>query len=151
MKRLFCLIVFGLMLGGVSMMAENRLSKVGYAGNVGLSLSPVNPGKVEIMTSHGYSFGNGLWAGGGVGGSLLFDYDRLLLTVFSEAKYNFMRESKVSPFLNCKLGFATDLDGECYALCSPAMGIDVGQFSVFASYDILSDLRMTSFGFSFNF
>lgn len=133
------------------MSADNRLSKVGYCGNVGLSLSPVGSGEMEIMTSHGYSFGNGLWAGGGVGSFVRFSYDEMQITAFSEAKYNFMRESVVSPFLNCKFGFATDFDGGCYALCSQAMGIDVGRFSIFASYKILSNVRTTNFGVSVNF
>lgn len=58
--------MFGLMLGCVSMSADNRLSKSGYAGKIGLSVTPTGPG-VDITTSHGYSFGNGLWIGGGAG------------------------------------------------------------------------------------
>lgn len=142
--------MFGLMLGCVSMSADNRLSKSGYAGKIGLSVTPTGPG-VDITTSHGYSFGNGLWIGGGAGVSCSDSnsYDYLCL-LFTEAKYNILRDNKVSPYIDCKLGYATDFD-KCYSYISPALGIDLGKFSIFASYEMISQMRITHIGFSFNF
>lgn len=151
MKRFLCLLMFALILHGVEVFANNDQTSCGYTGRVTLSITPAGPG-ADIMTSHGYAFGSGVTVGGGIGVSLSDSkfYDVLCL-VFADTKHNLMSESKVSPFLDCKLGFATDFDKRCYAFLSPAMGIDMGCFSVFVSYDMVSELRITHIGFSFNF
>lgn len=45
----------------------NALAEKGYVGNVGMSVTPCLGLGADITTSHGYSFGNGLWMGGGLG------------------------------------------------------------------------------------
>lgn len=147
MKRLLLIIVLGMM--GFSALAENKLTKTGYVGNVSVTLSAQGPG-CDILTSHGYSFGNGLWMGGGAGFSASDHYRGIFLPVFAEAKYTFTPEKKVSPFLDCKLGYMTDLD-YIYAFVSPAVGVDINRWSVFASYDICSELKTVHFGCAFNF
>ena len=147
MKRLLLIIVLGMM--GFSALAENKLTKTGYVGNVSVTLSAQGPG-CDILTSHGYSFGNGLWMGGGAGFSASDHYRGIFLPVFAEAKYTFTPEKKVSPFLDCKLGYMTDLD-YIYAFVSPAAGVDINRWSVFASYDICSELKTVHFGCAFNF
>lgn len=134
---------------GFSALAENKLTKTGYVGNVSVTLSAQGPG-CDILTSHGYSFGNGLWMGGGAGFSASDHYRGIFLPVFAEAKYTFTPEKKVSPFLDCKLGYMTDLD-YIYAFVSPAVGVDINRWSVFASYDICSELKTVHFGCAFSF
>ena len=105
MRKLLFVFVLGLMIGGLDAEAGNRLTKVGYVGNVGVTLS-----------AH-------------------------------------------SPFVDCKLGYMTELD-YMFGFVSPAVGVDIDRFSVFASYNICSRyinrnnntlLRTVHFGFAFNF
>lgn len=157
MKRFLIIIILGLIAGGFNAVAGNKLAKAGYMGNVGVTVSAQGPG-CNVTTSHGYSFGNGLWMGGGVGLSFSDYYDCIYIPVFAEMKYSFTPERKVSPFVDCRLGYMTELD-YMFGYVSPAVGIDINRFSVFASYDILSNqskiapwnLNTVHFGFTFNF
>ena len=158
MKRLLFIVVLGLIAGGLNAEAGNRLTKVGYVGNVGLTISAQGPG-CDVISSHGYSFGNGLWMGGGAGFSFSNHYGCIYLPVFAEVKYAFNPEKKVAPFVDCKLGYMTELD-HMFGFVSPAVGIDIDRFSVFASYNICSRyiyrdnnslLQTVHFGFAFNF
>lgn len=127
---------------------NNPLSDKGYAGNVGLSITPQMGFGAEISTSHGYSFGNGLWMGGGIGIIAASNLDGAMLPVFAEAKYTFFKDEKASPFIDCSLGYITDLD-DVYTLFSPAAGVDINGFSVFVKY--WSTFKSVSIGFRYNF
>lgn len=138
-------------------MAGNRLTKIGYVGNVSVTASAQGPG-CDVTTSHGYSFGNGLWVGGGAGFSFSDYYNCIYLPMFAEVKYTFTPEKKVSPFVDCKFGYMTDID-YMFGFVSPAVGFDINRFSVFASYNVLSNhksnirsnIKTVNFGFAFNF
>ena len=130
--------------------ADNRLAKEGYVWNVGLNVTPQLGLGVELLTSHGYSFGNGLWMGGATGVSFGGIYGGLCFPLYAEAKYTFMKEKKVSPFVDCKLGFTTDTE-DIYTQISPAVGVDVSRFSVSVIYNIWHALRTINLGCAFNF
>ena len=148
-KNLFVSLLL-LFICGSSAFAGNRLSNEGYVGNIGLSVSPQMGLGVEVTSSHGYSFGNGLWMGGGLGVSMASAYDGIYIPIYTEAKYTFMKDKKVSPFLDCKLGFMTNLD-DLYTLISPGFGVDINRFSVFAVYNAWSGVRTFNLGCAFNF
>lgn len=148
MKRLLLIIVLGMM--GFSALAENKLTKTGYVGNVSVTLSAQGPG-CDILTSHGYSFGNGLWMGGGTGVSVSDYYRGIYLPIFAETKYSFTPERKVSPFVDCKLGYMVRELNRIYAFASPAVGVDIDRWSVFASYNTCSDIKTVHLGCTFNF
>ena len=149
MRRCICLIVLILVSGGFHAFAGDGLSKEGYMGNVGITLSAQGPG-CDVTTSHGYSFGNGLWMGGGAGISFSDYYGCVYLPVFTEVKYTFASEEKVLPFVGCKIGYMTDLD-EMFSLIIPSIGVDVNRCSVFVSYNMISNLKTVHFGFAFSF
>ncbi len=142
--------MLGLLAAGFSAMAGNPLAKQGYVGNVSVSVTPVLGVGVDVLTSHGYSFGNGLWMGGGAGVSFAGVYDGIFIPVFTEAKYTFMRERKASPFLDCRFGIMTDVE-DTYLQVSPSAGVDINRFSIYAVYNIWSAVRTYGLGFAFNF
>ena len=135
---------------GSSALAGNRLSNEGYVGNVGLSVTPQAGLGVEVTSSHGYSFGNGLWMGGGTGVCFGGIYGGLCFPLYADAKYTFMKEKKASPFVDCKLGFLTDTE-DIYTQISPAVGVDIDRFSISVIYNIWYSLRTINLGCAFNF
>lgn len=128
----------------------NALAQKGYVGNVGASVSPSFGIGADLFTSHGYSFGNGLWMGGGTGLAFPSAYD-VFLPLFTEVKYTFMADKMASPFVSAKLGFMTNLD-ETLTILNPAFGVDLGRFSIFANVGLgLVSMRTYSLGFYWNF
>ena len=128
----------------------NALSEKGYVGNVGMSVSASIGIGADIFTSHGYSFGNGLWMGGGTGLAFPSAYD-VFLPLYTEVKYSFMTDAKASPFLGAKVGFMTNFD-DTLTILNPAFGVDLDRFSIFASVGLgLVSMRTYNLGFYWNF
>ena len=148
-KNLMLIILFLLMCGGGSM-AGNKLSNKGYVGNLSITVTPQLEFGVDVMTSHGYSFGNGLWIGGGAGVSYAGYYDGIFLPIYTEAKFTFMKDMKASPFVDCKFGIMTDTEN-FHTLFSPTFGVDINRISVFALYNMWSNVRSFNLGFAVNF
>ena len=119
------------------------LMQKGYVGNVGISVSGGLGVGADLFTSHGYSFGNGLWVGGGTGLSFPSPYD-LFLPLYSEIKYSFLADRRVSPFLSARVGGMTNFE-ECRMILCPAFGVDISRFSVFATSN-LGLVSMRTFG-----
>ena len=135
MKRLVSVILF-IFIGCMSVSAQgknNLLSDRGYVGNVGLSVSAGYGVGADLFTSHGYSFGNGLWVGGGTGLSFPSPYD-LFLPLYSEIKYSFLADRRVSPFLSARVGGMTNFEDSVMIL-APEIGVDIGRVSIFLSAD----------------
>ena len=129
---------------------RNALLEKGYVGNVGVSVTPGISIGSDIFTSHGYSFGNGLWTGGGTGFSMISPYDPFL-PLFAELKYTFIPKVKVSPFISTKAGLMTNFE-DIVTMFNPAFGIDIFRFSVFASVNFMDiGARTYSLGFYWNF
>lgn len=149
MIRRICFLLIGLLMT-VSALADNRLAKEGYVWNIGFNVTPQLGLGVELLTSHGYSFGNGLWMGGTTGVCFGGIYGGLCFPICANAKYTFMKEKKVSPFVDCKLGFTTDME-DIYTQISPAVGVDVDRFSISVIYNIWYSLRTINLGCAFNF
>lgn len=152
MKRLVSVILF-IFIGCIVISAQgknNLLSDRGYVGNVGLSVSAGYGVGADLFTSHGYSFGNGLWLGGGTGLSFPSPYD-LFLPLYSEVKYSFLLDRSVSPFLSAKLGGMTNFE-DSLMIVNPAFGVDIKRFTVFATMNLgLVSMRTFGLGFSWNF
>ena len=148
---LFCAIFpFVSAFAGTSKDRRNLLSDKGYVGNVGVSVSPGFGVGADLFTSHGYSFGNGLWIGGGTGLSFPSPYD-LFFPLYSEAKYSFNINRKISPFLGAKVGVMTNFEDSLMIL-NPVFGFDINRFSIFASSNLgLVSMRTYAIGFYWNF
>lgn len=149
MKRKNILILILILCCG-NIMAGNRLADKGYAGSINISATPQLGLGVDITTSHGYSFGNGLWMGGGFGVSLASEFDGAYIPVFTEAKYTFMKDQKVSPFIDCRFGVVTELE-RFYTLFAPSAGVDINHISIFTLYNMWSDIRTFNLGIAYSF
>ena len=145
MKRSVSVILW-MFIGCMALSAQEKgglLSDKGYVGNVGVSVSAGFGVGADLFTSHGYSFGNGLWIGGGTGLSFPSPYD-IFLPLYSEAKYSFLADRKTSPFIFARVGAMTNFD-ECRMILCPAFGVDISRFSIFATAN-MGLVSMRTFG-----
>lgn len=141
----------------VDTVSTSRMYRKHYRADIGLSWS--NPNTWGITTSHGYSFGNGLYVGGGVGfaaeltrstisRSISDELDpeysytpesswkaTYLVPVFAEIKYSFIN-MLASPFVSLRAGSYADITNTgLRALVNPAIGIDISRFSIKVGYE----------------
>ncbi len=129
----------------------------GYRANVELSWDSSKCW--DISSSHGYSFGNGLYIGGGVGFSAALTkadkntkssntegayqpeskWDAKYYTpMFADVKYSFMR-SFVTPFIDLRGGAIADItDSGASLFINPAIGVDIARFSIKVGYELQS-------------
>ena len=112
-----------------------------YKGNVELSCGVKDTW--SFLSSHGYSFGNGLYLGGGSGFSAEFlpEYDsnpRVLLPLFADLKYSFCN-SVVSPFVGVRAGGYAHVNSEevegVRVFVNPAVGLEIKRFSIIIGYE----------------
>lgn len=139
MKKLFlCVALIVLCLGA---MAQDCYSyRKGYRGDVALGgvvgiTKGVRNDAFSLSTTHGYSFGDGLFVGAGAGVNVLTSAE-VTIPVYLVGKYTFI-DSRVSPFLDCRVGWEAlvyDRDHGVAFVVSPAIGVDLGRFSLRAGY-----------------
>lgn len=133
----------------------------GYRGNVGVAVTTHHLG--NLSTSHGYSFGNGLYLGIGAGAGFDREYrrdDEVKLgytgQAFAEVKYNLL-DFLVSPFVGFRTGsiFAIDNANHSSAFFfQPTIGYDWNHFSFIAGYKYQMHgdaVHSLEFGIGYNF
>ena len=136
---------------------EQRLSekaqKPAYMINVGynrgyradIELSWANKSVWGITSSHGFSFGNGLYVGGGAGfGAELTKNTKTpetnwnasyFVPVFADIKYSFTK-TQVAPFVSMKGGAIADITNKgIRTFANPAIGLDIARFSMKVGYE----------------
>jgi hypothetical protein len=132
--------------------AEKAL-KPAYMINVGYSrgyradieLSWTNKSVWSITSSHGFSFGNGLYVGGGAGfGAELTKQTETpesswdasyFVPVFADIKYSFTK-TLASPFVSLRGGAIADITNlGVRTFASPAVGLDIARFSLKVGYE----------------
>ena len=136
---------------------EQRLSekaqKPAYMINVGynrgyradIELSWANKSVWGITSSHGFSFGNGLYVGGGAGfGAELTKNTKTpetnwnasyFVPVFADIKYSFMK-TLATPFVSLKGGAIADITNNgIRTFANPAVGLDIARFSLKVGYE----------------
>lgn len=119
---------------------ESRMYNKSYRADVELIWQ--NPHTWGIASSHGYSFGNGLYVGGGAGFSAEFtDYKRdpaFLLPLFADVKYSILNKL-VAPYVSVKAGGYADVTSTqvhgIRTFANPAIGIDIHRFSLEVGYE----------------
>ena len=120
---------------------ENKAFKKGYRGGLELeNMVLVNKddqtAALGVTTFHGYSYGNGMYVGGGLGlVSELYVSDIERAQLFVESKYNFV-DGHVSPFAQLRTGLEFNAwnNNRIGLFLSPAMGIDFSRFTLRISY-----------------
>lgn len=128
----------------------------GYRADIELSWA--NKSVWGITSSHGFSFGNGLFVGGGAGFvaemarntvvtandvidpefSYTPDSDwnaSYFVPVFADMKYSFTK-TLVSPFVSLKGGSIVDISNKgIRTFANPAVGLDIARFSLKVGYE----------------
>lgn len=116
-----------------------KMYEKGYRADIELSAAIAD--QYGISSSHGFSFGNGLYIGGGVGfaAELRPEYSSdivFLVPVFADLKYSFINQ-KCSPFVGIRAGEILDItQNGLRAFASPAIGVDISRFSVKVGYEL---------------
>ena len=133
-------------------LAENA-QKPAYMVNVGynrgyradIELSWANKSVWGITSSHGFSFGNGLYVGGGAGfGAELTKKAKTpesnwngpyFVPVFADIKYSFTK-TLAAPFVSMKGGAIADITNKgIRTFANPAAGLDIARFSMKVGYE----------------
>ena len=111
----------------------------GYRADIAVSTSISE--QYTLSTSHGFSFGNGLYVGGGVGFTaetfLNFeDAPHYLVPLFADVKYTFLNK-RVSPFVSARVGGVFNTEYKMNRmLITPMVGINVRHFTVGLGYEL---------------
>ena len=115
----------------------------GYRADIELSWA--NKSVWGISSSHGFSFGNGLYVGGGAGfgAELTKNTDTpesnwnasYFVPVFADIKYLFTK-TVVTPFVSLKGGAIADITNKgIRTFANPAVGLDIARFSLKVGYE----------------
>ncbi|MCQ2160886.1 MAG: hypothetical protein MJY97_07340 [Bacteroidales bacterium] len=123
------------------------LYRKGYVADVefGAAVAVKSPMAYTFSTTHGYSLGNGLMIGGGIGLNVedwhyyyadWYTYNHTFtVPVYLATKYSFLNR-KVSPYVALKGGFVVDIAKMAVGhFFRPAAGIDWKNFSFAINYD----------------
>ena len=140
MKKFFT--TLALVLGVLSVDAQTKDYvdyERGYRADIAVSTSISE--QYTLSTSHGFSFGNGLYVGGGVGFTaetfLNFeDAPHYLVPLFADVKYTFLNK-RVSPFVSARVGGVFNTEYKMNRmLINPMVGINVRHFTVGLGYEL---------------
>ena len=115
----------------------------GYRADIELSWA--NKSVWGITSSHGYSFGNGLYVGGGAGfgAELTMETETpesiwnasYFAPVFADIKYSFSK-TLAAPFVSMKGGAIADITNKgIRTFANPAVGLDIARFSLKVGYE----------------
>ena len=110
-----------------------------------IELSWANKSVWGITSSHGFSFGNGLYVGGGAGfGAELTKHAETpesdwnasyFVPVFADIKYSFSK-TLAAPFVSLKGGAIADITNKgIRTFANPAVGLDIARFSFKVGYE----------------
>ena len=92
---------------------------------------------VSVLSSHGYSVGNGLYFGVGAGCTVNpADNGNLSLPIFADMRYSFI-DKPCSPFVDLKLGTSFYIEDVTAGLfIRPSVGVDVRNWSLHLGYGL---------------
>lgn len=134
-RFLLLCIIGGIVSYNSNAQTKNYLYSKGYKPDIQVGyMFEGNQPTYSLSSSHGYSFGNGLYIGGGTGLFLnTLDYgegSRFMIPLFVELKYSFLNR-KVSPYVDFKTGMLGDLTKKGFGrIINPMAGVDIGRMSL---------------------
>ena len=159
MKRILT-IICAIAFSGAALSAQNDTIKVSRDG-ADIELSWADKSVWSITSSHGFSFGNGLYVGGGAGfGAELTKNTATMVSVaedvidpeysytpesnwnasyfvpvFADIKYSFTK-TLAAPFVSLKGGAIADITNKgIRTFANPAVGLDIARFSLKVGYE----------------
>ena len=140
MKKFFMTLALALGILSVDAQSKDYVDyERGYRADIAVSTSISE--QYTLSTSHGFSFGNGLYVGGGVGFTaetfLNFeDAPHYLVPLFADVKYTFLNK-RVSPFVSARVGGVFNTQYKMNRmLINPMVGINVRHFTVGLGYEL---------------
>ena len=160
MKKSFVFLICAILFASTAFAQTNKAFKKGYHGSVELGFGTVNgqmkegyiksntevspsdhdqPGEmVRLATVHGYSLGNGVFLGAGLGWDFELVDSAQYANVFADVKYN-IKDASASPFVEGRAGYrfctnAPRFDTEG-VFVSAAAGVDFGRFAARLGYE----------------
>ena len=140
MKKFFMTLALALGVLSVDAQTKDYVDyERGYRADIAVSTSISE--QYPLSTSHGFSFGNGLYVGGGVGFTaetfLNFeDAPHYLVPLFADVKYTFLNK-RVSPFVSARMGGVFNTEYKMNRmLINPMVGINVRHFTVGLGYEL---------------
>ena len=140
MKKFFMTLALALGVLSVDAQSKDYVDyERGYRADIAVSTSISE--QYTLSTSHGFSFGNGLYVGGGVGFTaetfLNFeDAPHYLVPLFADVKYTFLNK-RVSPFVSARVGGGFNTEYKMNRmLINPMVGINVHHFTVGLGYEL---------------
>lgn len=124
-------------------MSYKGFVEAGYAIGLGDDKDGDKPeiGRFDISTSHGVQINKIFFMGLGTGFKWFSKKSESYfnIPIFTDLRVNFL-ESKVSPFVGCKIGYAVGIEKDHVKfsgfLCTPAFGLRFGSGLVSIGYDI---------------
>lgn len=157
MKKL-ALIIAALIMGSTIMATAADKNSIhytkGYAADVQLTATNVN--MFHITSSHGWSFGNGLYLGGGAGFGAEWQgavegTPHYVPSLFLNARWTIIN-NRIAPFVDVKATQYIDLGAAAtdYGL-TPTVGLDFGRFSLGVGYLMREEKSNMQVSVSFNF
>ena len=143
-KRIAIVSIVLLLVAGVACQAKTGIStskynpyfNKGYVGNVGIGSEVYfnSDAGYEVSTSHGYSYGQGTFIGGGAKYANGFEPNSSgAFSGFLEARHSFL-DRIVSPFVDCRIGVRVSEFGYLGTVVSGGIGVDICRFSMGISY-----------------
>lgn len=139
MKRLILLLIIlscniELIAQTIGIQEKGYRGYIAFGGDVGVTKGLVS-NSFSLLTSHGFSTGEGGYVGVGTG--IKYEWSNMAkLPVFVEAKYNFFN-AFLSPFADCRIGgeviFGEERLGGALVI-SPALGVDFSRFGIRVGY-----------------
>lgn len=161
MKRIQTIILFAALILNIPVSAQSNCSfKKGYHGFVEFGTAAVNgqiqegfvkssterysegqmqPGEmIRLSTVHGYSWGNGVFLGAGLGYNFELLESAQYASIFADAKYNF-KDILASPFMEGRMGYNFCTNAYRYdtqgLFVSVSGGVDFGHFAARLGYE----------------
>lgn len=141
------ILVFFLLFAGIIASAQESFTyRKGYRGNVELDGSAICNKETggylaSINTIHGYSFGNGAFAGMGIGAC--FSQDKVspvMVPIIFDFKYNFL-DNAISPFVELRPSFAIGMMNMSQFNVRMGGGVSFNRFSIDLAYQLCSGVK----------
>lgn len=139
MKKIITIIALAAITAFCASAQTNSWHKKGYSFDVELATTKAFD-QNAFSTSHGYSFGNGLFLGGGAAFEYVVSESTYMTPVFAEARWSVL-DKTISPYIDARAGYMIIADHANSFYFSPTIGLDIWKLNAFIGWDIIPALK----------